>query len=278
MWLWIKRLVKFAVFGGLAVVVAVVICNVWVTGSTALQVYDSIEKIPENEVGVVLGTSKHFATGRENLHFRNRMEAAARLVEAGKVRHLLLSGDGQSGIGNGAYYNEPRDMRAALRELGVPDAAMTEDPGGIRTLYSIIRAKEVCHQDRFTVISDGFHVARALFIARQEGIEAVAFSSAPVELDKSFKSRVREWLARVRAVLDVHVLGDRPDFSGESLVLGIAAGQAALSELDEAASSGAGDAPTTAGNDELPAAHAGEVTGEPATAGGSGSAAGPEVE
>lgn len=188
----------------------VVACNVWVVSSTEDAVFESVESIESNTVGMVLGTSKKVAPNQPNLHFEHRLEAAAKLYHAGKVKHLLVSGDRDS-----EYYNEPRDMTIKLMELGVPSNAITADNAGYRTLDSVIRARRVFGLRRMTVISDDFHVARALFIAEREGIDAVALRSEPVELKLSFKARTREWLARVKAVLDLYILDTEPSLLGE---------------------------------------------------------------
>ncbi len=210
MWRWIKRLFLFGFWAVVLLVLALLACNVWVTGSTATRVFSEVDRVPYNEVGLVLGTSKRVAAGQENLHFTHRMEAAAKLYKAGKVDHLLVSGDNSE-----KYYNEPKDMRIALVKLGVPASAITLDYAGFRTLDSMARAREVFELDSMTVISDGFHVGRAVFIARRFGIDARAFAAEPVEVDKSFKSRARELLARVKAILDLYVLDTDPTVLGD---------------------------------------------------------------
>lgn len=189
---------------------ALLACNVWVTGSTATRVFTDVERVPYNEIGLVLGTSKRVAAGQENMHFKHRMEAAAELFKAGKVDHLLVSGDNSE-----KYYNEPNDMRNALLKLGIPHSAITLDYAGFRTLDSMARAQEVFQLEEMTVVSDGFHVGRAVFIARRFGIDAVAFAAVPVEVDKSFRSRSRELLARVKAILDLFLLDTKPKVLGD---------------------------------------------------------------
>lgn len=207
-----KRSIFFWIFWaplalGLAAIFA---CNVWVVASTGDAVFDSVDRIGSNTVGMVLGTSKKVAPNQPNLHFEHRLEAAAKLFHAGKVRHLLVSGDRDS-----EYYNEPRDMTKKLMQLGVPANAITADNAGYSTLDSVVRARRVFGLRRLTVITDDFHVARALFIADREGIDAVALSSEPVALRMSLKARSREWLARVKVVLDLYLLDTEPSLLGE---------------------------------------------------------------
>ncbi len=207
-----KRSIFFYLFWGplLLLTLMVLGCNLWVIISTSDEIYSSVDDIDSNTVGMVLGTSKKVAPDQPNLHFEHRLEAAAKLFHAGKVQHLLASGDRDS-----RYYNEPRDMTRKLMELGVPANAITADNAGYRTFDSVVRARRVFGLRRMTIITDDFHVARALFIAKKEGIDAVALRSEPVDYKLSFKARAREYLARVKAVLDLYVLDTEPSLLGE---------------------------------------------------------------
>ncbi|RYF61020.1 MAG: SanA protein, partial [Cytophagaceae bacterium] len=112
----------------------VLLCNWWVVSSTRSQIFFDIRQLPANDVGLVLGTSKYVKGGKENLFFRYRMEATARLWKEGKVKFLILSGNNDS-----EYYNEPEDMQKALLKLGVPSDVMIPDYAGYRTFDSILR-------------------------------------------------------------------------------------------------------------------------------------------
>ena len=178
-------------------------CNLWIVASTRDRVHDSVETVEPREVGVVLGTSKKAGPDTPNRHFENRMEAAAALHREGKVRRLLVSGYRDS-----TYYDETRDMVAKLKELGIPESDLLADDRGARTIDSVVRAKEVFGFDRIIIISDDFHVNRALFIADRRGVDAIALRSASV--GDARKVRWREYLARVKAVLDLYVLLPAP--------------------------------------------------------------------
>jgi SanA protein len=181
-----------------------VLANFWIVFSTDEKNYYSLNKMPSNDVGLVLGTSKAVYGGKENMFFRYRMEAAARLYKEGKIKFLILSGNHDS-----VFYNEPNDMKKALMSLGVPENVMTLDFAGFRTYDSIIRCKEVFNQQKFTIISQPMHNARALFLANQLGIEAIAFAAQDVP--NGYKTYLREYLARPKAILDVYLL-DRSQY------------------------------------------------------------------
>lgn len=198
LWRWTAR--------GIVLTVAVVaILNLWVMVATHGTIYNDLTQIPKNEVGVVLGTSPLLKNGASNPFFNNRMEAAATLYREGKVKKLLLSGHKAS-----RHYDEPRVMEKALTELGVPKEVMVVDGAGYRTLDSIIRTGTVFGHKRFTIISQRDHNYRALFIARHEELEAVAYAAKPAPFLYSLRVGSREVLARVKAILDLYVLDTRP--------------------------------------------------------------------
>lgn len=139
--------------------------NVWVSFSMDTSRYGDVVTIPYNRVGLVLGTSKYTRDGKSNIFYEERISAAKRLYEAKKIDCLLLSGDNTT-----LDYNEPISMQKSLLELGIPPERMYLDYAGIRTLDSILRAHDIFGLERFTVISQPFHVNRALFIAKNNGI------------------------------------------------------------------------------------------------------------
>jgi SanA protein len=210
---WHKRKALFAILASVLLVLAL---NQWVVRSVDDRVFADINALPANDVGLVLGTGKYLASGNPNLHFQNRMDAAATLYHAGRVKHLLLSGDNHR-VG----YDEPTDMKESLLARGVPAEAMTLDYAGFRTLDSVVRAREVFGRAKLTIITDDFHTHRAVFLAQHKGIEAVAFSAAKVEMSQSVRSRVREVAARVKAVADLYVLRTKPKFLGDKIEIQI---------------------------------------------------------
>lgn len=138
------------------------------------------------------------------------MDAAANLIKSGKVERLLLSGD------NGTrYYNEPAEMKKALQKRGVPSSKLELDYAGFRTLDSVVRAKRVFGEQELLIVTDDFHAARALYIARHYDVHAEAFVSS-VDMNLSMRVRTREVFSRCKALLDLHVLSTKPKFDKPS--------------------------------------------------------------
>jgi SanA protein len=185
--------------------------------AAAGRVFQSVAEVPQNDIALVLGTSRTTPRGSTNLHFNQRIAAAAALYHAGKVRHLLVSGDNHV-----AGYDEPTDMRDALVAAGVPASAITLDYAGFRTLDSVVRAKLVFGLQHCTIVTEEFHCPRALWIARQNGIDAVAFAAPDLKSARwTLRVKARECFARAWCGIDLYVLHRGPKFPGprEPIVL-----------------------------------------------------------
>lgn len=210
-----KRFFKWTGIVVLLCMLLLIISNYWVNASTKAQLYSDATQIPSRKVGLVLGSSKKTTRGTDNLYFKYRMQAAYALYKAGKVKYLLLSGDNHE-----VSTDEPSDMREALIALGVPDSCIVLDYAGFRTLDSVVRCKAVFGEDSITVISQEFHNQRAVFIANKSAIHAIGFNAAEVNKNYSLKTRIREYFARVKCVLDIYLLHTSPKFLGEKIKIG----------------------------------------------------------
>lgn len=194
------------------VVLMVIGFNYLVSSHTRAFVTNDIHAIDETKVAVLLGTSRYLSNGSKNSYFEYRMDAAARLYKAGKVKYILVSGDNRK-----KNYNEPVAMQKALMERGVPEEHIILDYAGFRTLDSIVRAREVFGQKEFIVVSQQFHNERAVYIARHKGMDAYGYNARDVEVAAGFRTRLREMLARTKMMLDLYILHTEPHFLGEEI-------------------------------------------------------------
>lgn len=174
-----------------------------------------LDSLPYNKAAIVLGTSQYAYAGRQNLYFVYRMQAAAELYKSGKVSYLILSGDNAR-----LSYNEPINMKKALIKLGVPDSVIYLDYAGFRTLDSMVRSKHIFGQSKVTVVSQEFHNHRAIFLARRNGIHAIAYNARDVGNITGSKTMLREYLARVKVFIDLYLLDTQPRFLGKPVILG----------------------------------------------------------
>ncbi len=202
-----------AALAALLAVMLIWLCDAWVEAVADERCHGTLEVVPEVKAALVLGCSPQIA-GRSNLFFAHRMKAASQLYRSGKIKALILSGD------NGSHdYDEPTAMKMALLKLGVPEEAIYCDYAGFRTLDSIVRAHHVFGQSRFLIVSQRFHNQRAVFLAHRHGLDAEAYNADDVPMHSGAMTYLREYLARVQAVLDVTILQTKPKFGGPPVEL-----------------------------------------------------------
>ncbi|MFT4108565.1 SanA/YdcF family protein [Propionicimonas sp.] len=147
---------------------------------------DALEPVA---VALVLG-AEVYADGEPSRFLRARLDLAADLYRRGRVRCLLLSGDGRS-----RFYDETGGMRDYLVGTGIPDQALLLDPAGFDTYDSCLRARDVFGLHRLVVVSQRYHLPRALAICRALGIEAWGVG------DQTARTSTRTWGHGVRREL-----------------------------------------------------------------------------
>ncbi|WP_298417185.1 ElyC/SanA/YdcF family protein [uncultured Kordia sp.] len=206
---WLKR-IGFTILGVLLVIIC---CNTYVEMSTKGKTFNTTTDIPENKVGLLLGTGKYLMNGNVNLFYKYRINAAVKLYKAKKIRYILVSGDNGS-----ENYDEPTTFKEDLIGAGIPESRIILDYAGFRTLDSVVRSKEIFQQESITIISQQFHNERAIAIAKAKGVNAVGFNAKNVGGRNGFKVKVREMLARVAMCLDL-ITGKQPKFLGDTITI-----------------------------------------------------------
>ncbi|MGB5274619.1 MAG: ElyC/SanA/YdcF family protein [Flavobacteriaceae bacterium] len=187
------------------------VCNYTINSSAEGKTFSTIESVPKNRVGLVLGTSKRRTNGQPNPYYTYRIDATIALFKAGKIDFVLVSGD------NGTiYYNEPTTIKKDLVEGGIPENRIFLDYAGFRTLDSMVRAKEVFGLEHVTVISQKFHNERAIYLAEKKGLHAIGFNATDVSGQPGLKVKLREYFARVKVFLDL-VFNTQPKFFGDTI-------------------------------------------------------------
>lgn len=184
-------------------------CNEIVIRSSSGRIFTETAGIPKHRVALLLGTAPTFG-GHPNPYFLARVDAAAKLYQSGKVEKILASGDHSK-----PNYDEPTAMKLALMKRGVPAQDIALDYAGLRTLDSVIRAKKVFGLSDVTLITDDFHLPRALYIARHEGLDAVGFQTRQLPPSISPKTWVREAGSRVLMFADLYLWNRQPKFLGK---------------------------------------------------------------
>jgi SanA protein len=205
----LKKMAIFALSLIISIIIGSMLSVLW---STLLiekyargRLFDDSASIPSGRVGLLLGCPQRLSDGRANPFFRHRAEAAAELYQSRKIAKLIISGDERA--------KETSAMQAALLAMGVPAAVMTTDGEARRTLDSIVRMKKIFGHTEAIIISQGFHNPRALYIARHWEIDAVGFNAKGLDFRGNFYIKLRELLARVKTMLDIHICHTRPNLS-----------------------------------------------------------------
>lgn len=208
----LKRIVKLTLLSllvlGLLLVAVIAASDAWVEKTAHAQCFDQVGDVPAMEVAVVLGCSPKIGK-QANLFYTHRIQAALELYRADKVKAFIVSGDNST-----HQYDEPTAMKESLIAGGVPEQDIYCDYAGFRTLDSVVRAEAIFEQKKFILVSQRFHNERAVFLARHRGLEAIGFNAPDVSRSIGFMTHLREYLARVNAVLDVTLLQTEPKFYG----------------------------------------------------------------
>lgn len=176
-------------------------------------IYKDINKIPKKRAALVLGTAKYVKKGKQNYFYTYRIKAVVELWKANKIDAIVVSGD------NGTkYYNETETMFKDLIKYGIPAKYITKDYAGFRTFDSVVRAKAIFDLDDYIIISQEFHLKRALYIAHEKGHKAIGFAATDIKGTNAAKRmEAREFLAGIKAFLDINILKTEPKFYGDKI-------------------------------------------------------------
>ena len=210
-----RRWVRLLAFAGIVAVVlggaTSAASELWVRGEASGHVYREAG-VPAAPVALVLG-SEVYADGSPSPFLAARLDIARRLLEAGKVRAILVSGDNMH-----FDYNEPGAMEVYLVARGVPATQVALDYAGFDTYDSCARAKQIFGVDQAIVVTQTYHVDRAVTLCRTLGIDATGVGDDSVRIYREpwRNSVVRERGAVVKAAVDAVIRRD-PVFLGRQV-------------------------------------------------------------
>lgn len=183
---------------GVGVVAVAIGATAWYVQAMSADRLVGAASVPATPVGLVLG-AELYADGQPSPYLQARLDLAHDLFVAHKVQVLLVSGD------NSAASNHEADgMRAYLISRGVPAAKVVVDPEGVDTFASCVRAREVFGVTRTILVSQSYHLPRALTICRGVGVEAWGVG------DETVKERQEMWIVGTAReyVANLKMLGD----------------------------------------------------------------------
>jgi len=183
-------------------IVSIYVLDRYINYSTQSAIYTEVKNVPHKRAALLLGTAKYVARGKKNYFYVYRIRAAAALWKAGKVDAIVVSGDNAS-----KYYNETIRMQKDLIKAGVPKKYIVLDYMGFRTLDSVLRAEAIFDLKDYIIVSQKFHLERAIYLAKTKGQDVIGFAAKDIPGTKAARRMMlREYLARVKAFLDVEIL------------------------------------------------------------------------
>lgn len=201
------------------VLLSLVGTNLVVTRGAEGLAYDDVAEVPTRPVAIVFGAG--VINGQPTPALADRVHGAVELFKAGKVSHLLMTGDNSN-----VNYDEVSVMRQSALDEGVPSSAITRDYADLSTFDSCARAHDVFGVRAAVLVTQDYHLPRALFTCRDLGIDAVGlrvpdwqhlpermvWGNYPLENQVSYMTR--EWLARTKAVIGAKVTHPQPIVGG----------------------------------------------------------------
>lgn len=168
------------------------------------------EQAPAAEAILVLG-ARVYSESQVSPMLHDRLEGGLALYREGKARKIIVSGDhGQKD------YDEVNAMKNFLSMRGVPEEDIFMDHAGFSTYESLYRARDIFNVGKMIIVTQGYHLKRAVYVARALGIEAYGVASDPRAYYGAERFEAREKVARVKDFLFVHIVKPKPTFLGES--------------------------------------------------------------
>ncbi|MET0558417.1 MAG: ElyC/SanA/YdcF family protein [Solirubrobacterales bacterium] len=203
---------------GLVLVLVIGASNAYILLSTEGEATGVVADVPAAQVAIVPG-AQVMANGHMSGMLADRVSQAERLWRAGKVEKILVSGDHHTWA-----YDEPDTMRKALVRDGVSPADVFEDHAGLDTWATMVRARSIFDVRSAVVVTQGFHMPRALFLAEEAGIEATGLLADQHHWGRNRrKGEIREVFSRVKAIADVTL--DTPAMAGPKIPIESADGR-----------------------------------------------------
>ncbi len=166
-------------------------------------IYDVHSILPDRTVALVLGAS--LKRGKPNTMLADRLTAAGDLYKQGFVKKLIVSDDNRR-----EDYNEPEAMRKYLIEQGIPEGDIIPDYAGRRTYDSCYRVKHIFDQHKIIVVTQNFHLPRALYLWRPLDVDAIGIPADRVRYNSLTEAYIRELFASVKAWLDIYIIKPVP--------------------------------------------------------------------
>lgn len=193
----LRKIKKLVLTTGIVGIVGIAAIWGYVKSVSHADIYKDLESVPSKYVAIVFGAGIR-ADGTPSKYLRDRLDAGVLLYKSGKVKRLLLSGDNGSN-----RYDELKVMKEYCANAGVPAADIFVDYAGFDTYSTVYRAKDLFKVDEAIMVTQVYHLERAIFLGEKMGISCVGFAADNGSYQLAAKNEFREQLALVKSFVDV---------------------------------------------------------------------------
>lgn len=190
------------------IVVCVVIINFLIHGLSSSYIYDKVKSLPHTQVVLIPGAAI-LPDGRLSEVFKERVDKAIEVYNAHKVKKILVSGDNST-----IWHNEVNPVRDYLLKKGIPDEDIFLDHAGFDTYSSLYRARDIFHAESIIVVTQPFHLRRAVFTGRFLHIKTYGVPAD--EKYPELKNDIREIFANEKAFMDL-AIHRKPKYLGDAI-------------------------------------------------------------
>ena len=203
---WIKRLLWLMV----TLVIVLTIINLYILSKTHKFISTDIANVPSCYTVLVLGANVH-SDGAPSQVLADRLDVAEELYKQGKAKKILLTGDhGRKD------YDEVNHMRYYLQAKNIPDSVIFTDHAGFDTYNSMCRAKDIFGVDSVIIVTQKFHLNRALYIANAKKLHAFGITADRHKYPALTYLKFREMFANVKAFFEV-LFNTNPVYGGDKI-------------------------------------------------------------
>jgi SanA protein len=211
----VKKYFKITLYLAILGLISIISVNYYVKSSTKTRIYYSVKKTPKNNIGIIFGAGIN--GDQPSKYLKDRLDAGILLYKMKRINKILLSGDN----GNDEH-DELTVMKKYCFNHGVDTTKIFIDYAGFDTYSTMYRAKHIFKIKRATLISQKYHLNRAIYIGNKLGIKSVGFSANKGEYPGYYYVTFREYLSIFKSFFDVlrdrdpHFLGNKIDINGAS--------------------------------------------------------------
>lgn len=196
----LQRMIQIILIASFFTLVLIVTFPLFVYYEYRQKIYVDSDSVEQHDIAIVFGAAA-YGLDLPSPPLKDRLEIAAKLYHDGKIKKIIVSGDNSS-----EYYNEPLTMFNTLVKLEVNEKDIVQDPAGFRTYDTCVRAKKIFGVDKALLVSQGYHLPRAIFTCQAVGIEATGiYSTGDFSTYYNRWYSVREILAIYNAFADIYL-------------------------------------------------------------------------